>query len=232
MKLAIVIATYQRNDNTTPIYLTRALNAIKNQTYQEYKVFLIGDKYNDSDEFYKLATKTLPADKIYYENLPVAIERDRYPHGGTPLWRCGGANARNHGIDIAISNGYDYVCHLDHDDYWNTNHLELISTVIKHDPNFAFIHTQSTYMNSILPNTEQSSTVVEQLPSPGQLIHSSVCINHKLITLRYRDTFHDTGNPNASDADLWERLSAVIIDNNYKSYYIPLLTCYHDEENH
>ena len=230
--ISIVIATYQRPDNTTPMYLARALNAIKNQTYQEYKVFLIGDKYNDSYEFCKLATEILPADKIYYENLPVAIERDRYPTGGMPLWRCGGANARNHGIDIAISNGYDYVCHLDHDDYWDTNHLELISNVINHDPTFAFIHTQSTYMNSILPNTEQSNIVVNRLPIPGQLIHSSVCINHKLLPLRYRDTFHETGIPNASDADLWERLSAVIIDNNYKSYYIPLLTCYHDEENH
>jgi glycosyltransferase involved in cell wall biosynthesis len=232
MKLAIVIATYQRADNTTPMYLTRALNAIKNQTYQEYKVFLIGDNYTDSAEFYKLATEILPENKIYFENLPVAIERERYPYGGMPLWCCGGANARNHGIDIAIANSYDYVCHLDHDDYWDINHLELISAVIKHDPNFAFIHTQSTYMNSILPNTEQSFTVVEQLPSPGQLIHSSVCINYKLITLRYRDTFYETGNPNPSDADLWERIAAFIIDTKYKSYYIPLLTCYHDEENH
>jgi hypothetical protein len=230
--IAIVIATYQRTDNTTPMYLSRALMAIKNQTYQEYKVFLIGDKYENKNEFNTLATSIISADKIYYENLPTAIERDRYPEGGMPLWRCGGATARNYGIDMAISHGYDYICHLDHDDYWDINHLDLISNVINHDPTFAFIHTQSTYMNSILPNTEQSNIVVEQLPMPCQLIHSSVCINHKLITLRYRDVFHEIGTANASDADLWKRISQYIIDNNYKSYYIPLLTCYHYEENH
>jgi glycosyltransferase involved in cell wall biosynthesis len=230
--IAIVIATYQRNDNTTPEYLSRALTAIKNQTYQEYKVFLIGDKYENEIEFNTLATSIISEDKIYHENLPTAVERDRYPAGGMPLWRCGGVNARNYGIDMAIAHGYDYVCHLDHDDYWDINHLELISTVIAHDANFAFIHTQSTYLNGILPNTEQSLTVVERLPIPCQLIHSSVCINYKLITLRYRDTFHETGIPNASDADLWERISMFIIDNNYKSYYIPQLTCYHHEENH
>ena len=231
--IAIVIATYQRVDNTTPMYLTRALTAIKNQTYQDYKVFLIGDCYTNSVEFELLATSIIPIDKIYYENLPIAVERTRYPAGSIDLWRCGGANARNYGIDIAIQHGYKYICHLDHDDYWNNNHLSIIDNTINLNPDSAFIYTQSTYLNSILPNTSTyDNIIIEQLPVPEQLIHSSVCINYELITLRYRDTLHETGIPNASDADKWKRVADVISINRYKSYYIPQLTCYHPIENH
>jgi glycosyltransferase involved in cell wall biosynthesis len=231
--IAIVIATYQRADNSTPMYLTRALTAINNQTYQDYKVFLIGDCYNDVQEFEILATSILPADKIYYENLPIAIERTRYPDGGIDLWRSGGANARNQGIDIAIQHGYKFICHLDHDDYWNSNHLEIIDNAININPEVAFIHTQSTYLNGILPNTPiLNDIIIEQPPVPCGLIHSSVCINYELITLRYRDTLHETGIPNASDADKWSRVANIINTNGFKSYYIPQLTCYHSIENH
>ena len=47
MKLAIRILTYQRKDGKTPFFLRRALESIKNQTYKDYKIFLIGDKYDD-----------------------------------------------------------------------------------------------------------------------------------------------------------------------------------------
>jgi glycosyltransferase involved in cell wall biosynthesis len=233
MKLAIVIATYQRIDNTTPVYLTRALTAIKNQTYQDYKVFLIGDCYSNSIEFELLATLIISADKIYYENLPIAVERTRYPYGGIDLWRSGGANARNHGIDIAIQHGYKFICHLDHDDYWDTNHLEVINDTININPEVAFIHTQSTYLGGILPNTPTlDDIIIERPPVPEGLIHSSVCINYELITLRYRDTLHEIGIPNASDADKWGRIAAAIEYNGFKSYYVPQLTCFHPIENH
>jgi glycosyltransferase involved in cell wall biosynthesis len=62
-ELAIVIPTYRRVDNTTPYYLTKALTSIKDQTYQNYKVFLIGDHYDDNDEFFKLATSIIDLDK-------------------------------------------------------------------------------------------------------------------------------------------------------------------------
>ena len=45
--LGIVISTYQRPDGKTPELLTRTLNAINNQTYTNWKVYLIGDNYNN-----------------------------------------------------------------------------------------------------------------------------------------------------------------------------------------
>jgi glycosyltransferase involved in cell wall biosynthesis len=53
MKLSIVIATYQRKDGSTPRLLTRALDSIFSQTYQNFKIYLIGDRYENNDEFNK-----------------------------------------------------------------------------------------------------------------------------------------------------------------------------------
>ena len=62
-KLGIVIPTYQRPDGKTPELLTRTLNAINNQTYTNWKVYLIGDNYKDKKEFETLS-KIIPQDKI------------------------------------------------------------------------------------------------------------------------------------------------------------------------
>ena len=58
MKLGIVIATYQRKDGTTPFFLQKALDSIFSQTYQNFKIFLIGDKYEDNEEFVNIISKT------------------------------------------------------------------------------------------------------------------------------------------------------------------------------
>jgi len=232
MKLAIKIATYKRLDNTTPYYLTRALDSIMNQTHQDFKVFIVGDCYDDNDEFINLCTSIVPENKISYTNLPVAVERKSHPNGGLPLWLCGGANAMNHAIDMAISEGYNYVCHLDHDDYWHPNNLELINYVIESTDSPAFIYTCSTYFNGRLPNYD-SDYVIESYPKPAGLCHSSACINHSLIPFKYRDVYQEEGITTLnSDADMWKRINELCQLKGYKSYLIPKLTCYHPEENH
>ena len=115
--LGIVISTYQRPDGKTPELLTRTLNAINNQTHTNWKVYLIGDNYTDQKEFETLS-KIIPQDKILAINLPVAVERNRYPKVGWELWYSGGANATNIGIEFSINEDYHYVCHCDHDELW------------------------------------------------------------------------------------------------------------------
>jgi glycosyltransferase involved in cell wall biosynthesis len=230
MKLGIIIATYQRSVGNTPYLLSRALESIKNQTHQDYKVFLIGDKYEDHDEFLQLATSIIPLEKIYFENLSIAIERDRYTYMPDKLWYSGGVNAMNYGIKLAIKDGCDYICHLDHDDYWHPQHLEIINHTIEITQDSAFIYTCGTYYNSYLPKVILNNEIIEKLPIPCQTIHSSVCINHSKIPLLYRDVYEETGQIAPSDADMWVRISEYIKINNLKSYLIPTLTCYHPTE--
>ncbi len=51
MKIGIIISTYQRKDGKTPFYLNRTLESILSQTYKNFKIFLIGDRYENPEEF-------------------------------------------------------------------------------------------------------------------------------------------------------------------------------------
>ena len=158
MTIAISIPTYQRKDGTTPSLLSRTVESIKNQSYQDYKIFLIGDHYENEEEFIEIATSIIPPSKIYFENLISAVERLKYPMGSQELWCCGGITARNYAVDLALSQGYNYICPLDHDDYWTPDHLELIANVIKCKPNSSFVYTCGSYFDFYLP---QFNTLIE-----------------------------------------------------------------------
>ena len=228
VKLAIVIATYQRKDGKTPFYLRRALDSIFNQTYPNFKIFLIGDKYEDNDEITSLVSE-YDNNKLYFENLPYAKERDSYE--GFGLWSYGGVNATNIGVDKSLSEGFDYVCHLDHDDRWSEDHLMEISKCIE-STNADWVCTKSRYLSDReLPVFVYSGHHTEFLPRGRSLIHSSVCVNFKTIPLKYRDILGETGQVGEpADADLWDRCREYILKHNLKSYVINKLTCYHEEE--
>jgi glycosyltransferase involved in cell wall biosynthesis len=229
MKISIVIATYQRKDGSTPKYLTRALDSVFNQTHQDFKIFLIGDKYEDNDEIIKIVSK-YDNSKLHFLNLEVAKERDFYTDKWT-IWSYGGVNAINTGIDISLSEGYDYICHLDHDDYWDNNHLEVINKCIE-ETKSDWVCTKSNYVqNLVFPRINTDKMYVDFIPKPETLIHSSVCMNFKTIPLKYRDLFDETGVVGLpADAELWDRCGRYILENNLKSTLINKITCSHIEE--
>lgn len=232
MKIAIGIPTYKRADGTTPMYLTRALESVLSQTHQDFKIFLIGDDYEDQEEFERLAS-IVPADKIHAENLDVAVERSKYPVGSKELWCSGGVNAYNRAIDLCLESGYDYMCHLDHDDYWSNNHLELIANVIAEKQNPACVYTCSSHINSqILPNVQLKNTVIESIPAPFNTVHSSICVNHRMIPLRYRDVLAETGTIMEADVDMLQRMRRFILQKVLNSYLITTQTCFHLLEKH
>lgn len=225
MKIAIKIPTYQRLDGKTPEILAKALNSIKSQTYQNYKVYLIGDKYEDNDEFLSISS-IIDSDKIYVENLPYAKERNKYT--GLNLWCAGGVNANNYAIDKILSDGLEYICHLDHDDWWAPNHLEEIISIIKNEKP-VFIATKSYHKNynNVLPKLESSPF----FPKNGDLIHSSVCIDFSRVNIRYRDRFEDDGISGiVADGDMWDRISELMKSKNLKGFLSKKVTCFHIEE--
>jgi len=225
---SIVITTYQRKDGNTPKYLKRALQSIFDQDYHLFKIYVIGDKYENNEEFESIFNE-FPKDKIYFENLPIAHERDKYTDK-TLVWKYAGCFANNYGINKSISDGYEYVCHLDHDDEWYPNHLSSLNdAIIK--TNSLWLCTKSEYVGGkILPNIDGEG-LIPFLPVPQGLIHSSTCINFKKIPLRHRNVYEETGKIGLpGDADLWDRIRHFLNENNQTGCLVNKITCKHIEE--
>jgi glycosyltransferase involved in cell wall biosynthesis len=233
IKFGIVITTYMRPDGTTPKYLTRCLESVKNQTHKNYKVYVIGDKYENNSEFTDICNRIIDKDKIFFENLPFAKERDKYiPNNLEALWSYGGWYASNYGIDVALNDGIEYICRLDHDDFWAPNHLSNFNEAITKF-NAQFVCSLSSYLHHrILPTIKPTTDkFVKYIPAPMGCIKSSTCLNQKTIPLRTRNLMEETGSVGLpGDADLWGRVNKHIINNNIPSYVVNEKTCFHDEE--
>lgn len=228
MKFGIVISTFRREDGKTPFYLNRTLESLLNQTYKNFKLFLIGDRYDDFDEFDSFGSN-FEEERIYKENLFFAEERDKYTNSKI-IWMYGGCNAFNHGIDLALNEGIDYIIKLDHDDWFDSNHLENFKECIDKN-NADFMCSKSTHIHGVLPTLKGDSKFLEFLPAPAGLVKSSHCMNYKTIPLRSRNVYEETGIYwESGDVDLWKRVNNHIKENNLKSYMINEITCHHDEE--
>jgi glycosyltransferase involved in cell wall biosynthesis len=225
MKLGIVIATYYRKDGHSKFFLERSLESVKNQTHKDYCVYLIGDKYEDNEEFEFLATSIIDKDKIKYINLPHAVEREKYPMNSQQLLLSGGGNAFNVGIENLLKNNIHYICSLDHDDYWEDNHLFEINEVINKFDNCAFITTTAKRLGTDIVAPIEGEGI--HYPYPGSVYHSAICIDFKRIQLRYRDVYACEGRLMAGDADLLVRITEFMQKNNLIGYHTNKITCYH-----
>ena len=225
MKLSIVMATFYKKDGSTYIPLERALTSIKNQTHQDYFVYLIGDKYEKNDEFIK-ASKIIDSSKIKAVNLPNAPEREKY--SGRNLWVCGGCNAYNTAIKMSQDDGLNYICHLDHDDYWLPNHLEIISKAIEQTKTNFVCTLSETPSKNILPKTNDKSYIQKYIPGPSQLIHSSSCVNFAYFNMKYRNMIEECNSVYPSDADLWSRIQKFLKDKNETGILLNIKTVIKD----
>jgi hypothetical protein len=229
MKLAISLTTYQRKDGKSPFYLKRAIDSVCSQTHQDWHLFVVGDHYENEMEFLMIMSQ-YSSDKISFVNLDRSVERDKYGDNGPLLWHSAGITAMNYASKMSLDAGYDYVCHLDHDDYWQLPHLELINRAIEQE-NADFVCTLSTFGTSRLPAIGNDNRwILPFLPLSCGLINSSSCYNHRKIPLRYENVWERDKQVVPADADLWIRLAKYLQENNLKSYCVNELTCIHDEE--
>jgi glycosyltransferase involved in cell wall biosynthesis len=230
MEFGVVIPTYQRKDGRSPELLRRAIDSVFNQTHKNFKIFLIGDKYDDDSEFRSIVSSYDP-DKIYSENLPFAAEREKYDDPKI-IWNYGGCYANNYGIDKSISEGKYYICHLDHDDWWHENHLYEINQCIS-ETNASFVFTTSTYgcPNTYLPVRNKVEKYIPFTPGPSRFIHSSVAMDFSKINLRHENVYERDGQIGlAGDGDFWNRVGEYVSANGLLSYHVNIITCRHDEE--
>ena len=235
-KICVIMSTYFRKNGTTKSLLSRALRNLEAQTYKNFKLFLIGDHYDNNDEFENLC-KSYKND-IYYKNNEQHYRCYNFPDRNT-YWSIGGVLALKTGIEKAIEEKYDYYFHLDDDDEWTDFHIKIVVDHIKHFPLSDFILTKSKYKNTFLPRTDEKNTFYNNyiprgedsvhashiygLPILGNLILNIINRNHVLANKI--NSKEDTSiGIRATDATILDEIHSMVVNKKIKSLYIPIVT--------
>lgn len=257
IKFGIVMPTHKISDGSaqagrdrymnTPDLLRDSLGSIKNQTYDNYVVYLIGDAYKGDEEIIKVMDEVIPKNKIKYHNLSKPGERNK---GFTKeqFRYTAGCGAMNKGLNMAINDGIDYIVRIDHDDKWTPNHLELLAKAYTQYPELAYVFTRSRKkvdaMNSskkymYQPSEDRHITTIE--PNNlgfvyGDVSHSAVSWRPSMIgNIKYRDAQQQSKTEPKipltktmpADADMFKRMMDIIKKKGHKYMYIPKLTSFY-----
>ena len=257
IKFGIVMATHKISDSgaqtgrqkymNTPALLRDSLGSIKDQKYDNYTVYLVGDAYDGDDEIKTVMGETLPKEKLKYHNLSTPGERGK---GFTKeqFRYTAGSGAVNKALNMAKADGVDYVVKIDHDDKWTPNHLELLAKAYTQYPELAYVFTRSRkkvdatnsskkYMYQ--PRDERHTDVIEPNNlgfTYGEVSHSAVSWRPSMIgNIKYRDAQDQSKtepkNPLTktvpADADMFKRMMGIIKDKGHKYMYIPKLTSFY-----
>jgi len=231
IKIAIIIATYNRKNGKTPSYLKRSVESILKQKHTNWDLIIVGDKYEPfNDLISQINEFKLKTDNkiIYLDNQ--MVERD-FIQDKNKLWNSAGATSINMGLKYARDNNYIYYAHLDDDDYWSDNHLYEIANIYNQYPNCVFVNTKSTYGNSYLPLENMNIFENNRLPIPIGVIHSSFSFRIDILPFYYKTALDKFGIDEPSDAKMLQQIKTFLENNKqYSSIYISELTFYHDIE--
>jgi glycosyltransferase involved in cell wall biosynthesis len=104
------------------LFAERALATMKQQTYKNLEVIVVGDRCDDDTE----ATVAALGDPRYkFFNLPM---RGPYPRPGIHRWMVAGTNAFNFALRRVTG---DFVTHLDEDDTLEPRRIEILVNAIQ-----------------------------------------------------------------------------------------------------
>jgi glycosyltransferase involved in cell wall biosynthesis len=234
IKFIIITPTYNRLNKKTPSYLERSINSILNQTYTNWDLIVVGDKYEPEEELLTILEnfrkKLVNNNKIIYlKNTKPEREIIKTKF---KLWNIAGGNAVNMALDYARNNNYKYYCHLDDDDCWLNNHLEELYKIYSKFDNCIFCNTQSQHLNGYLPRYNNIQIFPNnRMPLSCQTVHSSYSFRLDIIKFNYFTTNKEEDIKYPTDAIMLDKIKDfIIINSQYCSIYNPILTCCHPEE--
>jgi hypothetical protein len=184
-RIAVITPTYRRQNGTTPEKLLRVFKFLGEQTYRDFTLYLVGDCYEPSEEFEKLAQR--------YRQPIVHFNREshhRRDFRGGMSWRVSGFSAVYAGIKRVIEDGFDYYLHLDDDDVWHPDHVANVIDCFRRFPTVDFIVTKAQYEGESISQGPAFSRLLprEAIPAPGlnnyllkscDSVHSSWGLNLK-----------------------------------------------------
>jgi hypothetical protein len=237
-KICVIMPTYLRKNGSTKYLLSKALRNLEAQTYKNFKLFLIGDHYDNNEEFEELC-KSYKND-IFYKNNEQHYRCYNFSNKHT-YWTIGGALALKTGIEKAIEENFNYYLHLDDDDEWRDIHIEVVVEHIKKFPLSSFILTKAKYGNTFLPRTIEKNTFynnyiprgedsvhashVYTLPLLGNVVLDVINKNHILATkISNKESGFEGITIHPTDATILDNINSMVVTNKIKSLYIPIIT--------
>lgn len=228
----IIMPTYFRKNGKSKQYLERSIQSIINQTYKDWTLVIIGDKYEPKQELDNIISKynSICNNKIVYL-YNTYVERDIVKSSNKRhLWHCAGANACNMGLEYGLKNNFKYFFSLDDDDYWKNNHLSEHMKYYNENENCFFVVSQSTNRGRMLPLQTMSVYKNNLLPIPCGMINSAFSFRNDIFKFKHKNVTA-SGWDYPGDAFLLGKIKDFLINNKqYYSIYNSVHTCYHDEE--
>lgn len=239
IRYGIIVATYQRKDGTTPVRLKEALDSIQAQTYRNFRVYLMGDSYDNVEEIKNVYESVTDSD-IVFENLEIPGERFRFT--GKDLWHSGSNFAANIAIEKAINDGMTHIARLDHDDVWMPNHLSYLTKGYTMFPKAKFVST-TAIIRRFVRGEEFGSNYLRPMPEKIKYLgynnlkhlteswHSTISWDLERFTdLRYRNvreqklTIPVRSECRGGDRDLIDRIKMQCKESGDKWVSLPLVT--------
>lgn len=224
--IGVYITSYEKPNKSSLPLLKRAINSILNQSDKNYKLYIVLDSYKDKTQIEDI--KKMVPEETHIFNVPESYGLINYPNDKIKRWSTGGLNATTYAVNKILSDGYEWVCRLDHDDWWDKDHIRIMNETIRNiSDDYVFISTRGKLNNWVLPDINFKND--NYYPIANRIFHSTTCINFKKIPLRYEDPFKNGFN-GPGDAWMWIRLNTYMRKQNLKGMYIPIITLYREKE--
>lgn len=231
MKPAIVMATYNRKNNSSLKYLERSIGSVISQTYQEWTLIIVSDDYENKDELLNLINifrNRTQNEIVLIENKVCERNYVTHPHS---KWKVAGAIAMNMGLLHARQEGYTTYLHLDDDDYWGRDHVQTIMEQYDKYENCIFVNTKSVYQKRLLPSLDMKIYPNNYIPTGGKMIHSSFSFRLDVLPYYYFTSLDNNTKREPADSQMLNSIGQYLKRHpEYCSIYVPRLTCFHEEE--
>ena len=236
LKVCVIVPTYYRKNKSTRQNLLNMLKTLDNQTYKDFKLFLIGDDYEDEKEFEEIC-KSYKKD-IYYFNNNFSYRRYKF-NIAKNYWYIGGTEALRIGLEKAKKENYDLAFNLDDDDEWTNNHIEEVVKNAKEFPESCLYFTQSKFINGILPTKNSKIFYNNYIIQMGECVRAATCYNlntkiydivHNLLLDIYKvatdinNQIIDEYDLEPTDGRIYDLIKDKILKGELKSLYIPKIT--------
>lgn len=186
-KLAVILPTYN-----SAHFLKESIEAILNQTFKEFDLFIIDDCSTDNTEQFVAGFED---NRIKYLKNPQNI---------------GLAATLNKGLKLLV-NKYEYIARMDADDWCFSNRFEKQISFLEANSNIALCGTQGHWLKNINSINSSSWTYpTDNLEIKYNLLFAA-CFGHSSVIFRtafLRDIklWYDESIATCEDWDLWTRI--------------------------